>query len=40
MRRFKRWVTQYHQIMLHVSLSKFGMSEYAENSRFWDIKPE
>ena len=33
MRPFKRWVnTHYHQVML--SLTKFGLSEYAQKPRY------
>ena len=38
MRPFEWWVTQHYQIML--SLSKYGLSEYAEKPHFWAFKPE
>ena len=33
LRSFERQLTNYNPIML--SLPKFGLSEYAENPRFW-----
>ena len=38
MRTIEGWATKYHQITL--SLSKFGLSECAEKTRFWVLNPE